>query len=85
MLSLCPFLSPFNFNFFFLLHFTNRAQPSFKKEEKKFDKLSEKDKDLSKKQEAKSGRSESVSSNSGQESLKKDERRHFRKLPFFTQ
>ncbi|KAM4592438.1 SAFB-like transcription modulator isoform 2-T2 [Odontesthes bonariensis] len=57
---------------------TNKAQPSFKKEEKKFDKLSEKDKDLSKKQEAKSGRSESVSSNSGQESLKKDERRHFR-------
>ncbi|XP_054467138.1 SAFB-like transcription modulator [Anoplopoma fimbria] len=53
---------------------TNKAQPSYKKE----DKLSEKDKDLSKKQEARSGKSESVSSNSGQESLKKDDRKHGR-------
>ncbi|CAG5855762.1 unnamed protein product [Menidia menidia] len=57
---------------------TNKAQPSYKKEEKKFDKLSEKDKDLSKKQEVNSGRSESVSSNSGAESVNKDERKHFR-------
>lgn len=53
-----------------------RAQPSYKKEDKKLDKVSEKDKDLSKKQEAKSGKSGSVSSNSGQESLKKDDRKH---------
>ncbi|XP_026233902.1 SAFB-like transcription modulator isoform X2 [Anabas testudineus] len=57
---------------------TNKAQPSYKKEDKKLDKVSEKDKDLSKKQEAKSGKSGSVSSNSGQESLKKDDRKHGR-------
>uniref|UniRef100_A0A8C3AXT1 SAFB-like, transcription modulator n=1 Tax=Cyclopterus lumpus TaxID=8103 RepID=A0A8C3AXT1_CYCLU len=52
--------------------------PSYKKEDKKLDKLSEKDKDLSKKQEVRSGKSESVSSNSGQDSLKKDDRKHGR-------
>ncbi|XP_049450216.1 SAFB-like transcription modulator [Epinephelus fuscoguttatus] len=57
---------------------TNKAQPSYKKEDKKSDKLSEKDKDLSKKQEARSGNSESVSSNSGQDSAKKDDRKHGR-------
>nr|XP_020461314.1 SAFB-like transcription modulator [Monopterus albus] len=57
---------------------TNKAQPSYKKEDKKLDKLSEKDKDSSKKQEAKSGKSESASSNSGQDSLKKDDRKHGR-------
>ncbi|XP_034413754.1 SAFB-like transcription modulator isoform X1 [Cyclopterus lumpus] len=56
----------------------NKAQPSYKKEDKKLDKLSEKDKDLSKKQEVRSGKSESVSSNSGQDSLKKDDRKHGR-------
>ncbi|XP_034727807.1 SAFB-like transcription modulator isoform X2 [Etheostoma cragini] len=55
---------------------TNKAQPSHKKEDKKLDKLSEKEKDSSKKQEARSGKSESVSSNSGQESSKKDDRKH---------
>ncbi|KAI3377897.1 hypothetical protein L3Q82_009023 [Scortum barcoo] len=57
---------------------TNKAQPSYKKEDKKLDKLSEKDKDLSKKPEVKSGKSGSVSSNSGQESSKKDDRKHGR-------
>ncbi|XP_068586381.1 SAFB-like transcription modulator isoform X2 [Cebidichthys violaceus] len=57
---------------------TNKAPPSYKKEDKKFDKLSEKDKDLSKKQDARSGKSESVSSNLGQDSLKKDDRKHGR-------
>ncbi|XP_076584023.1 SAFB-like transcription modulator isoform X2 [Chaetodon auriga] len=57
---------------------TNKTPPSHKKEDKKLEKLSEKDKDLSKKQEAKSGKSESVSSNSGQDSLKKDDRKHGR-------
>ncbi|XP_070781783.1 SAFB-like transcription modulator isoform X2 [Enoplosus armatus] len=57
---------------------TNKAQPSYKKEDKKLDKLSEKDKDLSKKQEARSGKSDSVSSNSGQDSSKKDDRKHGR-------
>ena len=59
---------------------SNRAQPPYKKEDKKSDKLSEKDKDLSKKQEAKSGKSDSVSSNSGPDSLKKDDRKHGRML-----
>ncbi|XP_068430345.1 SAFB-like transcription modulator [Clinocottus analis] len=49
----------------------NKAQQSYKKEDKKLDKLSEKDKDLSKK-------TESVSSNSGQDSLKKDDKKHGR-------
>ncbi|XP_028257423.1 SAFB-like transcription modulator [Parambassis ranga] len=57
---------------------TNKAQPSYKKEDKKSDKPSEKDKDLSTKQEGRSGRSESVSSNSGQDSLKRDDRKHGR-------
>ncbi|XP_070691365.1 SAFB-like transcription modulator [Pempheris klunzingeri] len=57
---------------------TNKAQPSYKKDDKKLDKLSEKDKDLSKKQDVKSGKSESVSSNSGQDSSKKDDRKHGR-------
>ncbi|XP_044204827.1 SAFB-like transcription modulator [Thunnus albacares] len=57
---------------------TNKAQPSYKKEDKKLDKLPEKERDLSKKQEAKSGKSESVSSNSGQGSAKKDDRKHGR-------
>ncbi|XP_040899513.1 SAFB-like transcription modulator isoform X2 [Toxotes jaculatrix] len=61
------------------MKWTNKAQPLYKKEDKKSDKLTEKDnKDLSKKQEAKSGKSESVSSNSGQDSLKKDDRKHGR-------
>ncbi|XP_035507591.1 SAFB-like transcription modulator [Morone saxatilis] len=57
---------------------TNKAQPSYKKEDKKLDKLSEKDKDLSKKQETRSGKSDSVSSNSGQDTSKKDDRKHGR-------
>ncbi|XP_019126051.2 SAFB-like transcription modulator [Larimichthys crocea] len=57
---------------------TNKTPPSYKKEDKKLDKASEKDKDLSKKQEAKSGKSDSVSSNSGQDSSKKDDRKHGR-------
>nr|XP_046242591.1 SAFB-like transcription modulator [Scatophagus argus] len=57
---------------------TNKTPPSYKKEDKKLDKLSEKDKDLSKKQDARSGKSESVSSNSGQDSSKKDDRKHGR-------
>ncbi|KAM6950848.1 SAFB-like transcription modulator isoform 3-T3 [Lycodopsis pacificus] len=56
----------------------NKVPLSYKKEDKKFDKLSEKDKDLSKKQDARSGKSESVSSNLGQDSLKKDDRKHGR-------
>ncbi|KAK9542750.1 hypothetical protein VZT92_000585 [Zoarces viviparus] len=52
----------------------NKALPSYKNEDKK----SEKDKDLSKKQDARSGKSESVSSNLGQDSLKKDDRKHGR-------
>ncbi|XP_073320224.1 SAFB-like transcription modulator [Pagrus major] len=57
---------------------TNKTPPSYKKEDKKLDKLSEKDKDLSKKQDPKGGKSESVSSNSGQDSSKKDDRKHGR-------
>uniref|UniRef100_UPI0037E77083 SAFB-like transcription modulator n=1 Tax=Semicossyphus pulcher TaxID=241346 RepID=UPI0037E77083 len=57
---------------------TNKAQPSYKNEDKKSDKLSEKDKDLSKKQEARGGKSDSVSSNSGPDSSKKDDRKHGR-------
>ncbi|XP_037612099.1 SAFB-like transcription modulator isoform X1 [Sebastes umbrosus] len=57
---------------------TNKAQPSYKKEEKKVDKVSEKDKDLSKKQEVRGGKSESGSSNSGQDLLKKDDRKYGR-------
>lgn len=53
-----------------LVFFMCRAQPSYKKEDKKSDKVSEKEK------ESKSGKSGSVSSNSGQESLKKDDRKH---------
>ncbi|XP_039985101.1 SAFB-like transcription modulator isoform X2 [Xiphias gladius] len=60
------------------IKWTNKAQPSYKKEDKKSDKLSEKEKDLSKKPEAKSGKSESVSSNLGQDSSKKDDRKHGR-------
>lgn len=60
------------------LKWTNKAQPSYKKEDKKSDKLSDKDKDLSKKQEARSGKSDSVSSNLGQDSFKKDDRKHGR-------
>ncbi|XP_034535839.1 SAFB-like transcription modulator [Notolabrus celidotus] len=55
---------------------TNKAQTSFKKEDKKLDKLPEKD--SCKKQEAKSGKSDSVSSNSGPDSAKKDDRKHMR-------
>uniref|UniRef100_A0A8C7ZV78 SAFB-like, transcription modulator n=1 Tax=Oryzias sinensis TaxID=183150 RepID=A0A8C7ZV78_9TELE len=61
----------------------NKAQSSNKKAEKKPEKSLEKDKDLSKKQEARSGRSESVSSNSDQDSLKKDDRKHGRKSTFY--
>lgn len=57
-----------------------RAQPSYKKEDKKLDKLPEKDKDLSKKQDARSGKSESVSSNSGQDSFKRDDRKYGRRF-----
>ncbi|XP_047435725.1 SAFB-like transcription modulator [Mugil cephalus] len=53
---------------------TNKAQPSYKKE----DKLSEKDRDLSKKQEARSEKSESMSPGPGQDPLKKDDRKHGR-------
>lgn len=56
-----------------------RLQPSYKKEDKKSDKISEKDKDFSKKQETKSGKSESVSSNKGPDPFKKDERKHGRR------
>ncbi|XP_030575543.1 SAFB-like transcription modulator [Archocentrus centrarchus] len=56
----------------------NKPQASYKKEDKKVDKLSEKDKDVSKKQEARSGKSGSVSSSSGHESAKKDDRKHGR-------
>uniref|UniRef100_A0A3P9HES0 SAFB-like, transcription modulator n=1 Tax=Oryzias latipes TaxID=8090 RepID=A0A3P9HES0_ORYLA len=58
----------------------NKAQSSNKKAEKKPEKSLEKDKDLSKKQEARSGRSESVSSNSDHDSLKKDDRKHGRSI-----
>ncbi|KAM7406143.1 hypothetical protein PAMP_000541 [Pampus punctatissimus] len=54
---------------------TNKVQPSYKKEDKKLDKLPEKERE---KQDAKSGKSESVSSNSGQGSSKKDDRKHGR-------
>uniref|UniRef100_A0A7N8YJG5 SAFB-like, transcription modulator n=1 Tax=Mastacembelus armatus TaxID=205130 RepID=A0A7N8YJG5_9TELE len=57
---------------------SNKAQLSYKKEDKKTDKLLEKDKDSFKKQEAKSGKSDSVSSNSGLDSAKKDDRKHGR-------
>ncbi|KAM6943016.1 SAFB-like transcription modulator isoform 2-T2 [Xenentodon cancila] len=57
---------------------TNKTQPSHKKEERKSDKMSEKDKDLTKKLEAKGRKSESVSSNSEQESSKRDDRKHGR-------
>ncbi|XP_036950446.1 SAFB-like transcription modulator [Acanthopagrus latus] len=57
---------------------TNKTPPSYKKEDKKLDKLSEKDKDLAKKQDPKGGKSESVSSNSGNDSSKKDDRKHGR-------
>lgn len=67
----------------FLFCFLIRAQTSSKKVEKKPEKSLEKDKDLSKKQEARSGRSESVSSNSDQDSLKKDDRKHGRKFTFY--
>ncbi|XP_039866874.1 SAFB-like transcription modulator isoform X2 [Simochromis diagramma] len=49
---------------------TNKPQASYKKEDKKVDKLSEKDKDVSKKQDARSGKSSSVSSGSGHEGAK---------------
>ncbi|KAM3876690.1 SAFB-like transcription modulator [Diretmus argenteus] len=55
---------------------TNKAPPSFKKEDKKLDKPSEKDKDSSKKQESKSGKSDAVSSSSGQDGSKKDDKKH---------
>ncbi|KAM8761945.1 SAFB-like transcription modulator [Acanthopagrus schlegelii] len=57
---------------------TNKTPPSYKKEDKKLDKISEKDKDLAKKQDPKGGKSESVSSNSGNDSSKKDDRKHGR-------
>ena len=57
----------------FLL-FTHRTLPSYKKEDKKLDKLSEKDKEISKKQEPKSGKSDSVSS--GPDTTVKDEKKH---------
>ncbi|KAF7665333.1 hypothetical protein LDENG_00146720 [Lucifuga dentata] len=57
---------------------TNKVQPSHKKDDKKSDKLSEKDKDLSKKQEFKSGKSEAASSAAGQDSSKKDDKKHWR-------
>ncbi|XP_076011771.1 SAFB-like transcription modulator [Genypterus blacodes] len=57
---------------------TNKAQPSHKKEDKKSDKMSEKDKDLAKKLESKSGKTEPASSASGQDSSKKDDKKHGR-------
>lgn len=63
------------FNF---VHFSFRPQASYKKEDKKVDKLSEKDKDVSKKQEAR--KSSSVSSGSGHEGAKKDDRKHGRRF-----
>lgn len=54
-----------------------RTSPSYKKEDKKLDKPSNKDKDLGKKQEAKGAKAESVSSEP--ESSMKDERKHWRK------
>ncbi|XP_029001181.1 SAFB-like transcription modulator [Betta splendens] len=55
----------------------NKPQSPYKKEDKKSEKVSEKDKE-GKKQEVKSGRSGSVSSNSGQESSKNDDRKYAR-------
>lgn len=58
-----------------------RTSPSFKKEDKKTDKPSNKDKDLGKKQEAKGAKAESVSSEP--DSSMKDERKHWRKCVLF--
>lgn len=59
-----------------------RTSPSYKKEDKKLDKPSNKDKDLGgKKQEAKGAKAESVSSEP--ESSMKDERKHWRKCLCF--
>ncbi|KAM8894626.1 SAFB-like transcription modulator isoform 2-T2 [Spinachia spinachia] len=60
-----------------VMKLTNKGQPSYKKEDKKFDKPPEKDKD-SKKQDARSGKSDSVSSNTGQDSFKRDDRKYGR-------
>lgn len=57
-----------------------RTSPSYKKEDKKLDKPSNKDKDLGKKQEAKGAKTESGSSEP--ESSTKDERKHWRKCFF---
>lgn len=57
----------------------NKAQPSYKKEDKKLEKSS--DKDVSKKPEAKSGKSEAMTSNFGQDPSKKDDRKYGRKSP----
>lgn len=70
------FFFPSTFYLFALLQC--RTPPSYKKEDKKLDKLLEKDKDLSKKQETKGGKSESVSS--GPDSSVKDDRKHGRKF-----
>lgn len=59
----------------------NKAQPSYKKEDKKLEKSLDKDKDVSKKPEAKSGKSEAMTSNFGQDLSKKDDRKHGRKSP----
>ncbi|XP_013883004.1 SAFB-like transcription modulator isoform X2 [Austrofundulus limnaeus] len=54
---------------------TNKAQASHKKEEKKSDKQSEKEKDPSKTQEARNKKSDSVSSNTGPDSAKKEDKK----------
>ncbi|XP_034046022.1 SAFB-like transcription modulator isoform X2 [Thalassophryne amazonica] len=61
-----------------VIKLTSKSQPSHKKDDKKSDKLSERDNESPKKQETKSGKSEPISSTSGQDSLKKDDRKHGR-------
>uniref|UniRef100_A0A1A7Z563 SAFB-like, transcription modulator n=1 Tax=Iconisemion striatum TaxID=60296 RepID=A0A1A7Z563_9TELE len=57
---------------------TSKVSPSYKKEEKKSEKQSEKGKDLFKNQESRSKKSGSVSSNSGLDSAKKDDKKRGR-------
>lgn len=58
-----------------------RAQASHKKEEKKSDKQSEKEKDPSKTQEVRNKKSDSVPSNAGADSSKKEDKKRLRKIP----
>lgn len=61
--------------------FIYRTQPSYKKEDKK---LADKDKDVSKKPEAKGGKSvDGATSNSSQDSTKRDDKKHSSKFIFF--